>query len=90
MICRQDVVCWVLLGKWHIEHVRYWRCEDVGNVGCSGCWNLLMWDVGDVGCLGCEMFGMWDVQDVECSGCGMFVMWNARDVQCPGYGTLGV
>ena len=62
MICRRDVRCWEcgMLGKWHIEHVRCWGCEDVGDVEY---WEFGMfripddggWDVRDMGC------GMWDV-----------------------------
>ena len=37
-----------MLGKWHIEHMGYWGCGDVGYVvGYWGCGMLRMWDVGD-------------------------------------------
>ena len=33
-----------------------------------------MWDVGDVGCSGCGILGMWDVRDVRfLPGCGMLI-----------------
>ena len=71
-----------MLGKWHIEHVRCWGCEDVGDVEY---WEFGMFripDDGDVGCSGYGMSRMWTVQDVERLGCGMLGGWDVRDMGC--------